>query len=331
MLERREQIHQPANFEATAEGNNDTAGIERIAQTEILPDLIKVGQLKADGVDRSDPQILDLDRKSREEVRHILEEAEGTLVGERYRRFRTLLDDYVAAKSDLGQLRAFVAEEFKPGFGNRDQFVHDIESDGPGLMLANHNTHTIEIDDVDDQGRIVNDLGPVITRIGMDHALEGTDVSVTRLVKSPNPSHFYLRVMEELGNEQLSDDGVDEIAKQLELITGNGTVPVISPEGGFRALGKWSTGPIVLAAKAGIDNLKLVAHSPMVSLLAPRLSFDYIGQQKIPQEVQDAVAAGDRAAIRNYSDEIRNQFAIAIQRLPYPKAYKDAVIQYVRM
>lgn len=301
------------------------------ANTDVLSDLMDVGILKAQNVSRTDPKILELDRSMFDQTQALLTFVQGTAVEERVVTYQELLSKYIEDGSSLDPLVQFVGETFKPFFGGKTKFVEDINTFGPGLVVANHNTHTPEIDVVDwEESRILHDVGPVVTRIGMDIALEGSGIAVNRLVKSPNPSDFYKRVMSDLGNVLLSEEGTDQIARQMRETIDTGNVPALSPEGGFRVFDKWNTGPIVLAAKAGVTHLHLVAHSPLISLFAPKMDFNYIGMREIPQEVLDAVKDNEKGPVKEFSESVRVDFATAIQDLPYPNVYKQHVAQYAK-
>lgn len=296
----------------------------------ILEDLMTVGILKAQGVPRTDPRIQMLDRTTNARVKSIIESSEGTLLGRRVAAYQGILEHYIEGEGTLSTLRGFVKDTFTPTFSGKHKFAEDVAKHGPGLLVANHNTHTSEIDVVDDAGRVLHDVGPVVTRLAMDATLQGTDVTVTRLVKTPNPSAFYSKVMTEMGNILLSTEGVDGIAEQMKYVADAGEVPALSPEGGFRVFEKWNTGPVVLAVKSGLTHLHLVGHSPLVSLLNPEMDFDYLGMKEIPQKVVEAVNAGDKEPVRAFSDEVREDFATGIQGLSYPTIYKQHVAKFAR-
>ncbi len=308
-----------------------SAGMRELAQNILLPDLMGVGIAKAQGIPRTDARIVDADRRMVDDVAAIIKRSEGEPTGGRIAEYHIRLANYMDGKSGLDPLREFVTQTFQPVFNGKEDFLADLQTYGPGLVIGTHNTHTPEIDVMDwENGKVVHDTGPVVTRIAMDAALAEEGLSVARLTRSPQPSDFYQRVMDDLGNVILSEGGVDEVAEQMKAVISAGAIPTLSPEGGFRVLEKWNTGPVVLAVKAGLPHVHLVAQSPLVSLLDPQMSFDYLGTYKIPEEVVDGVQNGKREPVSAFSDQMRSTIAAGIQDLPYPTAYKNHVAKFAK-
>jgi hypothetical protein len=297
----------------------------------ILPDLMKVGMLKAQGVPRTDAAILELDRKTCADTLRLLRSLEGTLADDTpYKNYREIINRYIGGEPSVEELKALIADTFHPAFGGRESFLQDVEEMGAGLLLANHNTHTPEVDVMDwGTSSVVHDIGPIVTRLGMDIALGEGAPEVTRFVKTPHPSEFYLRAMNDLGNVVINGGGVDEIVGQMRAVVSRDQIPAFLPEGGFRVLDKWSSGPVVLAVKSGLRHVHLVAHSPLVSFLNPSMRFDYLGTREIPEEVVRAVELNDRSVVGEFADTLRTDFAVGIQALPYPRAYKEHVARHI--
>lgn len=315
----------------SGEDNMDTDYLVRSINTDILANLITIGTSLAQGVPNSDPRLQELDMRNRLITKRILESSQG--IRARVDLYHILGGEFVRTQRSQPQLIDFVSQIFRPVFTRRDALVADIQKHGAGLIVATHKTRTAETDLIDLEGMPMQKgelaLGAsIVTRVGLDTALEGTTISVARLVGESPTSNLYNETMLSLGNVPFRNDGTDKVADQVKSIVANGQVPLISPEGGFRALAEWHTGAIVLAVKAGLRNLYLVPHSPLVSLLAPEMTFDYVGRHAIPLEVIDAVACGDTATVKEFSHKIRAAMATGIQGLPYPSVYKQCTSQY---
>lgn len=296
-----------------------------ILENTVLSFMLQVGHLKAAGVGQFADEVARIDDATRQQIETILSNGGG----DEHRRYMAALLSYIEGGGSLADLITYIDGHYDISFGGLAQFEADFATHGPMMVVATHNKQAPDVDILDpDTGRVVHDIGPVLTKVTMDIALRDSSVQIARMVRSPRPSEVYKRCMVDVGNALINGGGVNAIVSGLRGVVDSGKLPLMSPEGGFRVLDVWKTGPVVLAVKAGITRLALVAHSPIVSTFYPTVRYDYIGSVEIPAAVISAVHGNDCDTVRAFCNELRARFATAIQNLPYPQLYKAAVAKY---